>query len=141
MNRLNFFRTLVLAAGVLVYTGCSDNAASTDTFAPGPESGSLAVTLSSSMADDGGVTFRLTGEGITNLRPAHDGIEIFALEENGGWTVAALGVGLSGSVALFDVADVRMVDAYSATLVEVADEANDVRRDISGHTLGVSVLR
>ena len=141
MNRLNFFRTLALAAGVLVYTGCSDDAASTNSFTPGPEPGSLAVRLSSSMADDGGVTFRLTGEGITNLRPAHDGIEIFPLEENGGWTVAALGVGLSGSVALFDVADVRMVDAYSATLVEVADEANDVRRDISGHTLGVSVVR
>ena len=141
MNRLNFFRTFVLAAGVLVYTGCSDDAASTDTFAPGPEAGSLAVTLSSAMADDGGVTFRLTGEGIANLRPAHDGIEIFPLAENGGWTVAALGIGLSGEIARFDVADVRMADAYTVTLVEVADEANDVRRDISGHRLGVSVVR
>ena len=74
MNKMNFFRTLALAAGVLVYTGCSDDAASTDTFAPGPEAGSLAVTLSSAITDDGGVTFRLTGEGIANLRPAHDGI-------------------------------------------------------------------
>lgn len=141
MNRLNFFRTLAVAAGVLVYTGCSDDAAVNETFAPGPEPGSLAVTLSAPVSDDGGVTFRLTGEGIVNLRPAHDGIELFPLEENGGWTVAALGVGLSGELARFDVADVRMADAYAATLVEVADEANDVRRDISGHSLAVSVVR
>ncbi len=140
MNRLNPLRTLALAVGVLAYTGCSD-AAVDDTFTPGPEPGTLAVTLSSPMTDDGGVTFQLTGEGITNLRPAHDGIEMFPLQEGGGWTVAALGVGLSGEIIRFDVADIHMVEAYRATLVEVADEGNDVRRDISGHRLAVSVAR
>jgi len=141
MRRSIIQRTLML--GLLLAAGaCGD---STDTAAVlsevGPEPGSLAVTVASPFADDGAYSLELRGAGITNIRPADDGAELFAREVGPVINVAVLGAALSGTVVKFDVPDVRDPGAYSVVLVEVADEANAVRRDLSGHRAEVTALR
>ena len=141
MKRSIIHRTLML--GLLVAAGaCGESADTASMLAEvGPQPGTLVVAVSSPFDNDGAYSFKLRGEGITNVRAAVDGSEVFTRETGNVVNVAVLGAALSGGVMTFDVPDVRDPSAYTATLIEVADEANDVRRDISGHGVGVSVVR
>ena len=134
-------RVLALAVGVILWSACSDASETGSTFMPGPEAGTLAVTLSTQAPDVGAVSFSLTGSGILNVRPAHDGIEVFSLEGSGGWQVAAIGVGLGGDVVHFAVHDLGEADLYVVELLELSDEDNELIRELGGHRLGVEVRR
>lgn len=105
--------------------------------APTAEAGTLAVTFHSPLSDEGGVSFTLAGPDVTNVRGA-EGVEVFTDESTNEIRVAAVGVGVSGVVALFDVPDVDNPAAYTVTLDEVVDESNLPRRDLAAYTLEVA---
>lgn len=141
MNRIRWIGSALLFLGVLTVSGCTDGDATDRALAPGPEDGSLAVVLDSPAEDDGAVLFVLEGGAVENVRAAREDLAVYPERDGDGWTVAVLGTGLSGELVRFDVPDVSLVSTYQVTLTEVADEGNDLRRDISGHALRVTTVR
>jgi len=141
MKRSNIHRTLTL--GLLMAVGaCSESADTASVLSSvEPVPGRLAVVVASPFDNDGAYSFEVRGDGITNIRPAVEGFELFTSPSGAAIKVAVLGAPLSGEVVTFDVPDIRDPSAYQVTLVEVADEANDVRRDITGHTVSVAAVR
>jgi hypothetical protein len=134
-------RTLVL--GMLLALGaCGDDADTASMLGvPGPEDGTMVLSVTSPFDDDGAYSLELRGEGVTNVRAVGNGAELFTREAGGVITIAVLGAALSGEVVAFDVPDGRDPSLFIATLLEVADEENDVRRDLSAYNVAVSVTR
>jgi len=140
MARLKIFR--VLALGVILGLGaCSDGGSNASVLETGPIPGTLAVAFSTPFQNDGAVSLELRGEAIENLRAADAGMEILTRQVGEAQMVAVLGVALSGEILTFDVPDIRDPGAYTVTLVEVADEANELRRDLTDYSLTLTPTR
>ena len=133
-------RRASLLATTLAAVGCGDDTAVRSITAPDPVPGTLAVSFVTPFADDGAVSFGLTGAGIRNVRAA-EGLELFAQPTDRGFRVAVLGTELKGELLYFDVPDTRVAGAYRVTLIEVADHSNHLRRDSGGHDLSVAAVR
>ncbi len=133
--RKHAIRVLMLAVAA-VAAACSDDTTMDTLAGPGVESGTLAVQLTSPFTNDGAVSFELRGEGITEVRGT-PGTEIFTSEASGVVTVAVIGAGLSGTLVTFRVPDMTLAADYRASLVEVSDERNEIRSDLTGYTVAV----
>jgi len=132
-----WMRALVFVIAGAAVAACSDDRGLDTLAAPTAESGTLAVSLSSPFDNDGAVSFELRGEGITDVTGVA-GTEIFTSEETGRIKVAVVGAALSGDIITFRVPDVTLVEQYRASLVEVADDRNEVRRELTGYTVEVT---
>lgn len=141
MSRMNLGTGILLLATAALFTGCND------ATAPGPKEtaphpGTVTLGLVSPATDDGAVLFRLdrgrlSADDIQALRPARDDLQVFTSTTDDGWMVAVVGDGLAGALVLVDVADVSRAVALRTTLLEVADEANQLRRDLSGYRVAL----
>jgi hypothetical protein len=134
--RRQAIRVLMLAMAAYA-AACSDDTTMDTLAGPGVESGTLAVQLTSPFTNDGAVSFELRGEGIADVQGA-PGTEIFTSETSGVVTVAVIGAGLTGALVTFRVPDISLAADYRASLVEVADERNELRRDLSGYSVAVT---
>jgi hypothetical protein len=138
MNRISRW-TAILAAMVLpTVSSCGDAPLAPQGAVPG----ALIVSLEGDGPPAGAVLFRVTGEQVTDvvaINPAHSVFTQHSEEDGGSWLVAVIGGGthVTGSLFSFTVPDVTRSDAYAVSLVEAADEANNVRPDISGYRIDV----
>lgn len=123
--------TLPLAALLLVAPACGDGPTE-------PVAGALAVTLTSPNADEGAVLFEITGQGIGILAPADPSYRLFSLPI-GAAMVRAVVVGdlSSGALVHFSVPDVGAAASYRATVIEVADRANQLRSRLGEYGLSI----
>jgi hypothetical protein len=124
---------------LFVATACGDEAR-VSSVEVGPAPGLLTVEVTSPNTDDGAVSIALRGEGISSPAAANPENHLIALEVAPGSEevrVAVLGYGVSGTLVQFRVPDVNRLDAYSVDLIEVADEANRPREDLTGYSVRV----
>jgi hypothetical protein len=138
MNRA-YRWTAILAALVLpAALSCGDAPLAPHTPVPG----ALIVSLETNGVPAGAIVVRVKGEQIADVTALDAAHTIFIQqpgEAGGEWQVAVVGTRVSGALFSFAVPDVTRPEAYAVALVEVADEANNVRPDIAGYRL--SVLR
>lgn len=103
-----------------------------------PEPGTLTLTLATPHADDAALVLTVAGpEAITQIQAA-GALRVHSRGEGTQHRVAVFGAVASGAVLRFAVPDVRRAAGYTATLVEVADTANQVRASTAGYTLSVA---
>jgi hypothetical protein len=106
-----------------------------------PEPGALTVSIKSPNGDDGAVVLTLRGKNMGTpvaLNPDH---RLFILSQDsvaGELRIAVIGDHLAGALVSFDVPDTRRADAYTATVVEAADQGNAVREVLSGYAVTVA---
>lgn len=128
----------LLALGlVMVLSACGNEDGALPLAESAPEAATLAVTVASPFADDGAVSFELSGPEFTNVRGAH-GVEAFVTPVTSGVRVAAIGEAIEGAVVYFDVPDANQADAYAVRIIEAANTRNEPRRELSGYTLAVT---
>lgn len=142
MKLTKLFRVAVLVVGVAAIASCDNPATSaTSALTPQPQPGTLVVSVATTAQDVGAVQFVLSGTGITNVRPAKAGIQVYSTPGSQGWQVAAVGTKLSGALVDFDVPDVARPEEYTLRLVESVDDSNDPIRTSTGLALSVSAVR
>ena len=131
MKRALKFAALLLALGT---------AACEDGVAP-PEPGTALINLVTQATDAGAVLITLTGPGITEVRPANSGYEVFwRLASETEMRIIVLGSITSGPLLTAQVADVGRLESYTSTLVEIAGRDGAIRAQESGYALALSKL-
>jgi hypothetical protein len=129
--------TCALIMTVVAFAAACSDEATRDVLAVGTESGILAVHITSPFTNDGAVSFAIRGEGITEVTGT-PGTEVFTTDSPGGVMVAVIGAGLSGALITFHVPDISLAPNYHVSLVEVADERNEIRRDLEGYSVEIA---
>jgi hypothetical protein len=121
-------------AALSVAAGCSNN--STGAAA---QPGTLSLTLTTVSADDGAMTFEVSGAPIDDARAGDGSLRLFTRQADGsrlvGAVVGALG---NGAVVTLQVPDVGAAARYTARVVEVADRQNVLRASLAGYALTVA---
>lgn len=125
---------LAMAAVLLAGVACSGDVTG------GGTPGTLTLRLTTPHADDGAMTFRVSGPAIHGATLADGSLRLFTRLENGSTLVGVLvGAVASGAVVTLQVAEVRGPDArYTATVLEVADRQDALRGSLVGYELTVS---
>jgi hypothetical protein len=132
-----YWWTAVLAALTLPAASSCGDAKLTD---PTPVPGRLIVALDGGTTQAGAVLLILRGDGITAPTSLDSERQVFvqALETDpAAYRIAVVGERVAGALFSFAVPDVNRRDAYSVTLLDVADEANQLRSDVSQFRLSV----
>lgn len=104
----------------------------------GPTAGTFAVTLSTPNTDDGAIVFRVTGPGVTQIANAVPSRYMHFDQVGTSLTVVIVGNLADGTLLTFRVPDVSAVSSYSATVLEVADQTNELRGSVGGYGLAVA---
>lgn len=136
MIRAHYRKMALLCLSSLA--ACGPDAGSAALGAPeGP--GTLTVSLTAPHPDVGAVGLVLRGESIgpPTLLDADHELYLIDAAEDGEVRLAVFGNGLSGPLVRFSVPDVGTASSYSVKLLSVADEANNVRDDLSGYGVGL----
>lgn len=135
MKTIQRYATLAGIVAILAMWGCGD--ALTDSE---PRPGFLTVSLTTSHPDDGAVSLVLRGTGIASPAATNDSNQLFSIagEADGELRLAVIGESLSGSLIRFAVPDVHQIASYTAELVEVADQSNELRENLEGYRLVIS---
>jgi hypothetical protein len=108
-----------------------------------PVPGTLVVSLTTPNTDDGALLISLEGQGVSNIRALDGGHHLFVQATDSTATairIALIGDRLTGPVLAVDVPDVRRLDSYSATLMQVSDEDNELRSEIGVYELVLEAL-
>jgi hypothetical protein len=109
-----------------------------DAPAEPPQPGTVAVILTTPNADDGAILFSIAGgtvQGPAATSPSH---RVFSRATGAtSTTVVVVGNLAAGPVLLFDVRDVRTVDDFTSTVLEVAARDNSLRASLAGYSLEV----
>jgi hypothetical protein len=138
MKRTYWWTAIFAALSLPAASSCGD-AKLTD---PAPVPGMLIVALDGGTTQAGAVLLILRGQGITaptSLDPTRQ-LFVQALETDPtAYRIAVVGERVAGPLFSFAVPDVNRREGYSVTLLEVADEANELRSDVAQFRL--SVLR
>lgn len=141
MNRLRRFAIATLSAVIFIPLGCGDEAEQSTTPDPvGPTpSGPLVVSLVTPSADDGAIVFTVEGGAIEGAAVA-TAEHAFFFRETGAASIRVALVGdlEEGELLEIEIPDGSDVSGYEATIVEVADRANELRADLSGYDLTVT---
>jgi hypothetical protein len=134
MNVISRVPFRAVAIALLLVAGCSE---SNEPAKPG----FAAVSLVTPQTDDGAILLSITGPGISDVKPATSAYSAY-------WRVVSptearvivLGNLSSGVLATFGVPDVRHVDQYSVTVLEVANRSDAMRTSTSAYhmTVGAS---
>jgi len=104
-----------------------------------PEPGTLEVRLTTPNADDRAMLVTVTGpEPIQAVSGAVGSALVLHGRVSGSQaTIAVFGPVTSGVLARVAVPDVGRVGAYTVTIVEVADDANQLRASLGGYSLTI----
>lgn len=125
-------RSGLLLAGAVFLGTCGDS----PTAPTPPEPGTLVATLQGARSGDGALIVRVRGPGaIGALAPARAGYVLHARAAGDSARAALFGEVVSGPLFQLSVPDVHRIAEYRATVVEVSDEANTLRDDVSGYAL------
>ena len=123
-----------LAITLLGIFGCGDDGST------GPRAGTLEVSLTTPNSDDAAMVFRVSGPDIGPVTAADAGDYLHVVEAVNSVTVVLVGGLPAGALIRFPVADTRNLDAYTTTLVEVADDSNELRESLDGYRLTIDAL-
>ena len=126
-------KTLAMMAVLFIAAACSKDATGGDKLA-----GTLTVRLTTPNADDGAMTFRVSGGPIDSALAVNQSLRLFTRAD--GATVVGVVVGAlaEGAVITLHVPDVGEAARYSATVLEVADRQDALRGSLTGYALMVT---
>lgn len=103
------------------------------------QAGTLTLRLTTPHADDGAMTFQVSGAPIDSAVAINGSLRLFTRREGRstvvGAVVGALG---NGAVITLDVPDVGAAARYTATVLEVADRQDALRASLTGYVLTVT---
>jgi len=103
------------------------------------QAGTLTLRLTTPHADDGAMTFQVSGAPIDSAVAINGSLRLFTRREGSstvvGAVVGALG---NGAVIRLDVPDVGAAARYTATVLEVADRQDALRASLTGYVLTVT---
>ncbi len=127
-------RAWTLLLLLFAVAGCKD-----DVVQPPPpvRTGVLHVRLSTPNMDDGGVLFTVSGGAIDSVQERAFPLYSLRLSQDR-WRLLVVGELATGIVADIWVPDVTRVDAYSATVEQVAARATYAQRTLDGYSVRVT---
>lgn len=125
---------LALVAALSIGAACSS-----DSTGGAAQPGTLTLRLATPHADDGAMTFDVSGPAIDSVIVANASLRLFTRRE-GGSTVSGAVVGAlaEGTVVTLHVPDVGAAAGYTARVLEVADRQNALRASLTGYALTVA---
>src|SRR5256885_1872054 len=101
--------------------------------------GTLTLRLTTPHADDGAMTFQVSGPPIDSATVANASIRLFTRRESGSTVIGAVVGALdNGAVATLHVPDVDAAARYTTTVLEVADRQDALRASLAGYALTVA---
>lgn len=131
-------RALRLAAMPLILVAALGSCDSGPTGGGEPTPGTLRVMLTSPNATDAAILVQLDGTEIANVVVSGAGRSAYVRSISGTRTkVVILGAVGTGELLRFDVPDSRARTTYTATVLQVADDANALRNALTGYTLQI----
>ncbi len=120
-----------LIAMLLLGLACSN-----DVAGGGTQAGSLTLRLITPHADDGAMTFQVSGPAIESATAANGSLRLFTRREGGSTVVGAVvGALANGALITLRVPDVGAAASYTATVLEVADRQDALRTSLTGYAL------
>ena len=123
-----------MVAALSVGAACSD-----DSTGGAPPAGTLIVRLTTPHADDGAMTFVVSGPAIDTAVAINASLRLFTRREGGSTVVGAVvGALANGAVITLHVPDVGAAARYTATVLEVADRQDALRTSLAGYALTVT---
>jgi hypothetical protein len=121
-----------MVAALSVAAGCAN-----DSTGAAAQAGTLRLTLTTPHADDGALTFEVSGPAVDSAR-ADASLRLFTRREDGSTLRGAVVGGLaSGTVMTLYVPDVGAAGRYAARVLEVADRQSTLRASLAGYALTV----
>jgi len=124
-----------MVAALVAGTACSDNPTSGSSRA-----GTLTLRLTTPHADDGAMTFQVSGPPIDSATVANASIRLFTRRESGSTVIGAVVGALdNGAVVTLHVPDVGAAARYTTTVLEVADRQDALRASLAGYALTVAL--
>lgn len=129
MSRMRWI--LVTMAALSVAAACSD-----DPTGSVSRAGTVTLRLTTPHADDGAMTFEVSGPPIDSASAANGSLLLFT-RRSGGSTMVGVVVGVvtEGAVVTLQVPDVDAAAGYTARVLEVADRQNTLRASPTGYAL------
>jgi len=120
-----------MVAALVAGSACSDNPTSGSVRA-----GTLILRLTTPHADDGALTFEVSGPPIESAMAAHASLRLFTRRVDGSTMVGAVVGNLAnGAVVMLHVPDVGAAARYTANVLEVADRQDALRTSLTGYAL------
>lgn len=103
-----------------------------------PPLGQVLVSFATPHEDDGAAVLVLRGPSFTTARPARSAHRIhWKINAPDELRAIVLGGITSGAILAVDIPDVRRVDDYTATLLDVAAADDSLREDLSAYSIAV----
>ena len=125
---------VALVAVLSLGAACSDSSTGGSARA-----GVLTLRLTTPHADDGAMTFQVSGPPIDSATVANASLRLFTRRDGGSTVVGALvGALADGAGITLHVPDVGAVARYTATVLEVADRQDALRASLAGYALTVA---
>jgi len=122
-----------MVAVLSVAAACSD-----DSTGAAARAGTLRLTLTTPHADDGAMTFEVSGPPIDNAMAGNATLRLFTRRVNRSTVVGAVMGGLAnGAVVTLQVPDVAAAAKYTVRVLEVADRQDALRASLTGYALTV----
>ena len=123
-----------IVAALSVGAACSDNPTSVSARA-----GTLTLRLTTPHADDGAMTFEVSGAPIDGATAVDASLRLFTRRESGSTVIGAVVGALdNGAVVTLHVPDVGAAARYTTTVLEVADRQDALRASLAGYALTVA---
>jgi len=123
-----------MVAALSVGAACSD-----DSTGGAPRAGTLVVRLTTPHADDGAMTFEVSGPSIDSAMAVNGSLRLFTRRVGGSTVVGAVvGALANGAVVTLYVPDVGAAAGYTARVLEVADRQDALRTSLAGYALTVA---
>jgi hypothetical protein len=103
--------------------------------------GSVTATATlSAPVTDGAVLLRVSGPGFGTVTAAETGTALYSRQvSDSEMVVAVFGTIASGPLFAVDLPAGRSPEEYAATVTQAADQSNDLRQDLSGYTISITV--
>ena len=131
MTRARWVSAMV--AALFVSVACTDEPTN-----PGPGDGTLVMRLITPNADDGALSFEISGP-VDSVSASTGSLQLFTRRLDGstllGAVVGELG---DGAIVTLHVPDVSAAALYQATVLEVADRDDALRSSLAGYALTVT---
>jgi len=130
--------TMLLCAALAGSLSCNPDITEQPPARP-PEPGRLTVVLTTPRSDDGGIVLEIRGHATGTPVRSDTAMFMFSERMDSALTrVVLVGNLRTGPVLWFDVSDTRQ--PYSATIIQVSDQANVVREHLQDYSLDVSAF-
>ena len=121
----------VMVTALSVGAACSD-----DPTGSGARAGTVILRLTTPHADDGAMTFEVSGPPIDSATAADASLRLFTRRSNSTTIVGVVvGAVTNGDVVALQVPDVGAASGYTARVLEVADRENVLRASVTGYAL------